>query len=477
MSTLNKLRKRFYNLFLSGDDWWSVWIGLIIFSLSFISSIILFSIKKDLSNMILPGIWSFSNITNMYSHHGQIIGQCLMLILNLFLISISFYTINIAKTDLNIFRYCIGVSLLQIIVSFIFIISNYYICDIYGLKEELFAILIGIIIGNIVISFDNHNVIKDIFVVSCKPAEYYIKIGLVLLAMNFIEYGKLLLPAIILSWPAIVVEICIIYFIGTYFFSNNDRQLLIMLVVALSICGASAATCIKETIKGKQSDLAIVISVISVFTIIQMLTIPYIAKAIHIPLEIGSAWIGGTIDSTGSVVAAAGLFGGHEAIIIASTVKMVQNSVIGFVAVGILIIWCYTEETIPLSDQINDIQQKTPKKYISIIIERFPKFVIGFFLTSILVTILSLFIPHSMLQSLTLLVSSFSKFWFILGFFSIGFNTNYKLFAQSDETFNHKILICTILYIVGQTIDLTMKYGTSYMVGSMLKLNNTNVTF
>ena len=473
---MSGLRERFYNLFLSGDDWWSVWIGLIIFFLASISSIILFEIKKDLSNMILPGIWSFSNITNMYSDHGQIIGQCMMLILNLFLITLSLYTMNINKSDTNIFHYCIGFSLLQTIVSFIFIISDYYICDIYGLKEELFAILIGIIIGNIVISLKNENFIKNIFVVSCKPGEYYIKIGLVLLAMNFIEYGKLLLPAIILSWPAIVVEICIIYFIGTYFFSTKDRELLIMLVVALSICGASAATCIKETIKGKQSDLAIVISVVSVFTIIQMLTIPYIGRALKIPLEIGSAWMGGTIDSTGSVIAAAGLFGGHEAIIIASTVKMLQNSVIGFVAVAILIIWCYTEEEMTLSNDNNDIQDRTPQNYLSIIIQRFPKFVIGFFLTSILVTILGTFIPHSMLKSLTLIVSSFSKFWFILGFFSIGFNTNYKLFAENDETFNHKILICTILYIVGQTIDLTLKYGTSYMVGSMLKLNNTNDT-
>jgi len=47
----------------------------------------------------------------------------------------------------------------------------------------------------------------------------------------------------------------------------------------------------------------------------------------------------GTINSTGSVVAAASFLQGEEYIDIASIIKMMQNSMIGFVAIGVGYYW------------------------------------------------------------------------------------------------------------------------------------------
>lgn len=470
---MNFFRKNIYDVFLSNDDWWSVWIGLTFCLISIFSSALFFVLKRSVLSVILPSIWNFTNITTMYTVE-EITGQLVMMVLNFLFIIISFYSINFDKKTLysDTLKYCLGFILLQLISFFIFIISNYEIFNLYGLKEELFAIIIGIILGNVIISFDKENIIKQSLVLSCKNAEYYIKIGLVLLAIDFIDYGKLLLPSILLSWPALLIEVCIIYFFGSLI--SENKSILIMMAVGVSICGASAATCIKETIQGKQTDLALVIAVISIFTIIQMISIPYIAKNLNVTMEIGAAWIGGTIDSTGSVVAAAGLFGGQEAIIIASTVKMIQNSTIGFVAVIILIAWFYKEEnTLLLEKEYEDNNCEKIKRYLLIIIKKFPKFVLGFFIISILVTILGIFIPSIMLSSLKNLLSSVSKFWFTLGFLAIGFNTNYAMFEKDKEetNFKNKVFTCIILYIFGQMIDLTLKYGTTYMVRSLLQIN------
>lgn len=52
----------------------------------------------------------------------------------------------------------------------------------------------------------------------------------------------------------------------------------------------------------------------------------------------------GSINNTGSVVAAASFLGGVEFVEVAATVKIIQNAIMGFIAVGVALYWAKYEE-------------------------------------------------------------------------------------------------------------------------------------
>ena len=68
-----------------------------------------------------------------------------------------------------------------------------------------------------------------------------------------------------------------------------------------------------------------------IFTVLMMIVMPLGIRAVGMDPIVGGAWIGGTIDATGAVVAAGAMLG-EEAGQAAAVVKMIQNILIGVVA-------------------------------------------------------------------------------------------------------------------------------------------------
>lgn len=69
--------------------------------------------------------------------------------------------------------------------------------------------------------------------------------------------------------------------------------------VGISVCGASAATAVQSAIHASKDDLAAVVTVITLFTVAQMIALPYLIQALDLPSKVAGAWIGGSIDATG----------------------------------------------------------------------------------------------------------------------------------------------------------------------------------
>ena len=67
-----------------------------------------------------------------------------------------------------------------------------------------------------------------------------------------------------------------------------------------------------------------------IFTVLMMIFMPMFITSVGMGPVLGGAWMGGTIDSTGAVVAA-GAFLGPRAEAVAAVVKMIQNILIGVV--------------------------------------------------------------------------------------------------------------------------------------------------
>ena len=103
------------------------------------------------------------------------------------------------------------------------------------------------------------------------------------------------------------------------------------------VCGSSAATAIRNSVKGKEKDQKDSILISSLLTIPVIIALPFIARCINISGNIAGAWFGGCVDSTGAVIATAGLFnqseGTVQATMSSAVVKMIQNILIAPICV------------------------------------------------------------------------------------------------------------------------------------------------
>jgi uncharacterized membrane protein YadS len=171
---------------------------------------------------------------------------------------------------------------------------------------------------------------------------------------------------------------------------------------------------------------------------------PALIKALEMPEVLGGAWIGGTVDATGAVVAA-GAFLGDTAMNVAATIKMIQNILIGVMAFGVAIYWSAKVE-------------KTEDKSVSAIEiwKRFPKFILGFIGASIIFSIVQQLLSSedsvAMIEKGVFLFSKSMRGWlFCLAFVSIGLSTNFK--ELKSQFSGGKPLI---LYVSGQLLNILL---------------------
>nr|WP_262919894.1 YeiH family protein [Niabella hibiscisoli] len=157
-----------------------------------------------------------------------------------------------------------------------------------------------------------------------------------------------------------------------------DKELTMMLSSAVSICGVSAAIATSGAIKGDSKKLSLVVSLVLITAVPPMMIfMPWIAHKLGLSEEVTGAWLGGTIDTTGAVVAS-GTLVGETALKISTIVKFSQNVLLGIAAFAISIYWSYTKKDVS--------EQEKPT--LKIIWERFPKFVLGFILVSVIFSFL-----------------------------------------------------------------------------------------
>ena len=106
----------------------------------------------------------------------------------------------------------------------------------------------------------------------------------------------------------------------------------------MSVCGVSAAIATAAACKAKKEELSLAIGMSLSFTVLMMIVMPPLIAWMDLGQIVGGAWIGGTIDSTGAV-GVAGAMLGEQALFVATTIKMIQNVLIGFVAFAVATYW------------------------------------------------------------------------------------------------------------------------------------------
>ena len=309
----------------------------------------------------------------------------------------------------------------------------------YNLEAVIFSLAVGLLISNL---FKLPAWFKEAL-----STELYVKIGLVLLGTSVI-FGEIVKAGALGIAQALIVVLSVWYF--AFWLCKKlkiDPEMSMMLSSAVSICGVSAAIATSGAIQGDSKKLSYVVSLVLITAIPMMIFMPYMADWMGLSQEVTGAWLGGSIDTTGAVVASGSLVG-EEALKISTIVKFSQNVLLGIAAFAISIYWTYSN---------SKSAAHAEKPTLKIIWERFPKFVIGFVFASLL---FSFAVSPEQIASVKGGLKSIQGLWFALAFTSIGLETNFKdLFVHNNKKPLYAFLIAQGFNIIVTLIIAMLLFG------------------
>ena len=315
-----------------------------------------------------------------------------------------------------------------------YIASSPVIKDTTGLESVFFAVALGLLISNTV------GVPK--WMRPALQSEFYVKIGLVLLGTTVI-FGEIMQAGALGLIQALVVVFCVLNF--GYWVARKlgvDREMSTMLASAVSICGVSAAIATCGAIKGDSKKLSYVISLVLVVAIPMMYFMPYLAKWMGLTPEVAGAWMGGTIDTTGAVVASGSVLG-ETAEKYSVIVKFSQNVLLGLAAFAISIYWSYKGK------------DHREKPTAGVLWERFPKFVLGFVLASL---IFSFAMPLETAKSVGAVTKNLQGTFFAIAFVCIGLETRFK------DIFNKSFKKPLWGFLIAQGFNIVLTLIVAYLL-------------
>jgi uncharacterized integral membrane protein (TIGR00698 family) len=321
-----------------------------------------------------------------------------------------------------------GFPIVFILTSFALVLAGNAFLKNWNLEAVIFSLTIGLLLSNFFT--------LPAWLTETLSTELFVKIGLILLGTSVI-FGDILKAGSLGLIQALIVVISVWYF--AFWISKKmgiDEEFAIMISSAVSICGVSAAIATSGAIKGDSKKLSYVISIVLITAIPMIIFLPFIAQALGLSQAVTGAWLGGTIDTTGAVIAS-GTMVGEEALKISTIVKFSQNVLLGFAAFAISIYWTMT------NNQSDTVKESKPT--VGIIWERFPKFVLGFIAASLL---FSFVISSETIETVKGGFKSLQGLWFALAFTSIGLETKFAdLFSKEGKKPLYAFLIAQLFNV------------------------------
>lgn len=421
-----KLKPPRQSTFFQSDDWWAVWLGFLF---------ILLAIFGAVPSVPVVGSWTNNPLEALPPAR---LGW--MLVWGFGLMAIWILAVKSMGENLKVFsRGFVAVFGLALLA---FVIGQNEFFSRLGFGYVIWAIAIGLIISNF---FDLPDWLK-----SAAKTELYIKTGLVLLGAEIL-FNRLVVFGIYgigVAWIVTPIVLITMYFLGRFIVKGIPKTLGITIAAASSVCGVSAAIATAQACRAKKDELTLALSITMVFTAAMMFIMPLVVQLAGMDVLVGGAWIGGTIDATGAVVASATVLG-EDALHIAATIKMIQNVLIGIIAFGIAVAWSMDKE--------NDNKVRYREIWT-----RFPKFIIGFVAASLFFSFVLLPVQgEAAVAGHLSLLSSFRSWLFALAFVSIGLETNFtslKKLLRGGKPI--------IYYLIGQFINLVLTLGAAYLLFS-----------
>ncbi|MCP4569383.1 MAG: putative sulfate exporter family transporter [FCB group bacterium] len=421
------------------EDYWAIWFGFVI---------IIGALLKWVPKIPKIGKWTDSPLDAfMIIKECVVAGNNFIPLLWLLVGLTVLMAIGMAfMKTVPVGRFIAGFAVIFILAVFSYWIATQTSIKHWGLSYAMWALIVGLLISN--------TIGTPKWLLAGARTELYIKTGLVLLGAEILFKKILALgpPGLMVAWIVTPVVVIFMYKFAVSGLKMKNKSLAIIIAAATSVCGVSAAIATAAACRAKKEDLTLAVGMTLIFTVLMMIFMPMAIKYMGMNAILGGAWMGGTIDSTGAVVAAGSMLG-PEAEKVAAVVKMIQNVLIGVLAFCVAIYWCMVVD--------RDPGQSRPRAME--IWHRFPKFVLGFVAASL---VFSVIVVPAMNGDFKLVESEFIKpvtktlrgWFFCLAFVAIGLESNFKDLASRMEGGKPMTL-----YIVGQSFNLGLTLFIAYL--------------
>jgi uncharacterized integral membrane protein (TIGR00698 family) len=269
-----------------------------------------------------------------------------------------------------------------------------------NIEYVLWAILIGLAISNTV-------GVPQIFRAGVATYEFWLKAGIVLLGARFLLGDVLKLGGVSLTLVAIEIvgAIAFMTLLGKLF--GLKPKLTTLLAVGSAVCGVSAIIATQGAIEADEEDSSFAIAAILALGAISLFTFPLIGHWLHLSDHAYGLWAGLAVDNTAEATAAGALYS-DAAGKLAVLAKTTRNAMIGFVVLAYAIYWA------------SQGQAKTIGNKAAFLWQKFPKFVLGFLLISVLATY------HFFSKEQVTALANLSRWAFLLTFAGVGLRTNFR---------------------------------------------------
>src|SRR5271165_1782677 len=306
-----------------------------------------------------------------------------------------------------------------------------------NIEYVLWAILLGLLISNTV-------GVPEIFRTGVATYEFWLKAGIVLLGSRFLLGDILKLGGVSLLLVAveIVGAIAFMTLLGRLF--KLKPKLTTLLAVGSAVCGVSAIIATKGAIDADDEDSSFSIAAILALGALALFTFPLIGHFLHLSDRAYGLWAGLAVDNTAEATAAGAMYS-DAAGKVAVLVKTTRNAMIGFVVLAYAIYWAGR-------GQAEQVEGKALFLW-----RKFPKFVLGFLLVSLLATCGAF--SKAELGSL----ANLSKWAFLLTFAGVGLRTNFReLKSQGLRPF--------LVGAIGEVVIAVVTLGLVFTASKLLHI-------
>jgi uncharacterized integral membrane protein (TIGR00698 family) len=397
------------------EDWWAVWLGLGIV----LVAIVFFLTGGTLAPLAVSPPRDWTVFARVADHFAAQWGWYVLL----FVVFGAVFTVSTAVMGFQVRQFLPGFTLLFAVSVLILAVSQSRFFHTYSLEAPLVALLLGLIVGNAAR--------LPGWLDASLRTEYYIKTGIVLLG------ATLPLTAIVTAGPiaflqATIVSVCtwlVMFFVATRVF-GLDKRFGAVLGAGGAVCGVSASIAVGGAVKADKEHVAISISIVSLWAIVMIFFLPIASKALGLHPGVAGAWIGTSEFADAAGYAAAQTIAsntGTEAAIQTFTLMKVIGRDIW---IGI---WAFTLAIVSTAVWERGAAGG-PAVGARVIWDRFPKFVIGFFLASVIMSVLVAVAPDALAPDVTprliTPIKTLRTWTFVFTFLCIGLTTRFRELAK-----------------------------------------------
>ncbi|MEW6366788.1 MAG: putative sulfate exporter family transporter [Acidobacteriota bacterium] len=428
------------------EDWWAVWLGL---------GIILFAfLMYQCGQAKLLGSFAVSAPRWGHITDAAVIQHLSSAWPWYFVLLLAFGAIFTISTRIMGHRpkeYVPGFAVVFAASSVILFFSNSKFAHNYNLEAPLLALIVGLIVGNLMR--------MPKWMEASLRTEYYIKTGIVLLGATLpltliVSAG----PIAFLQATIVSISTWLVIYLATTRIFKKEPQFGAVLGAAGAVCGVSASIAVGASVKAKKEQIAIAISIVTIWAIVMIFFIPLMSRALGLPTAVAGAWVGTSefADAAGFAAAQAysppmpqDLLAIEEAVRQGSAteeqVRVLnerkphyenENAIRAFTLMKVIGrdiwigIWCLILSVVCVAFWERGSGERVG---VRVVWDRFPKFVIGFIIASVLMTLIVKFYGAEAADAFAKIdkelikpIKTLRTWTFVFTFLCIGLTTRFK---------------------------------------------------